>query len=131
MEFFLKATIGMVISLICYLLISKQGKDFSVLLTVATCTLIAISTLNYIAPIINFIHTLEQLGNLDTQIIQIMLRAVGIGFLAEIVSPMFNDAGNAAMGKMLQFLAATIILWLSIPLFTKMIDLIKEILQAI
>ena len=131
MEIFLKASAGVLIALVCYLLLLKQGKDISTLLTLTVCTIVTISILSYIAPIITLIETLEHLGNLDSQIIHLLLRAAGIGFLAEITSLVCTDAGNAAMAKILQFLAGAIILWLSIPLFTKMIDLIKEILQAI
>ena len=131
MDIFIKASAGMLVALICYLVLQKQGKDISTLLAIAICTLVAIAALNYITPLIELVDRLEQLGGLNSQMIQILLRSVGIGLIAEIASLICADAGNAAMGKTLQFLGSVVILWLSIPLFNQMIDLIKEILQTI
>lgn len=131
MDIFIKASAGILIALICYLVLQKQGKDISTLLAVTICTIVAIAALQYITPLIELIDRLEQLGGLNSQMIQILLRSVGIGLIAEISSLICADAGNAAMGKTLQFLGSVVILWLSIPLFNQMIDLIKEILQTI
>ena len=131
MDIFLKASAGILIALICYLILSKYAKDISALLTIAVCTIIAIATFHFIAPLIDLIGSLEQLGGIDSQMTKILLRSVGIGFLTEITSLICTDAGNAAMGKTLQLLGGVVILWLSIPLFEEMIELIKEILQTI
>lgn len=131
MDIFIRASAGILIALICYLILSKYGRDISTLLTITVCTIIAIAAFQYIDPIIDLIRSLEHLGNIDSQMVQILLRSVGIGFLAEITSLVCIDSGNAAMGKTLQLLGGIVILWLSIPLFREMIELIKEILQTI
>ena len=101
------------------------------MLAIAICATVSIAVLHFIEPLIDLIDSLEKLGNLNSQMIQILLRSVGIGFLAEITSLICTDSGSAAMGKTLQILGSVVILWLSIPLFNEMIDLIKEILQTI
>ena len=125
MDIFIRASAGILIALICYLILSKYGRDISTLLTITVCTIIAIAAFQYIDPIIDLIRSLEHLGNIDSQMVQILLRSVGIGFLAEITSLVCIDSGNAAMGKTLQLLGGIVILWLSIPLFREMIELIK------
>lgn len=131
MDIFIRASAGILIGLICYLILLKQGKDISALLAIAICATVSIAVLHFIEPLIDLIDSLEKLGNLNSQMIQILLRSVGIGFLAEITSLICTDSGSAAMGKTLQILGSVVILWLSIPLFNEMIDLIKEILQTI
>ena len=49
----------------------------------------------------------------------------------EITSLICTDAGNAALGKSVQILATCGILWLSIPLFTSLIDLLNKILGEV
>lgn len=131
MDIFLKSAAGTFVALIMYLILVKQGKDISVLLTVAVCCMLAIAAMQYIEPVITFIQRLQQLSNLDPAMLQIILRAVGIGLLSEITSLICADSGNAALGKSLQLLAVGVVLWLSMPLFTELIDLIEEILQVI
>ena len=131
MDIFIKSAAGTLVALIMYLILAKQGKDISVLLVVAVCCMLATAAMQYMEPVITFLNRLQQVSNLDSAILQIILRAVGIGVLAEITSLVCTDAGNAALGKTLQFLAVGLVLWLSLPLFTELIDLIEEILLVI
>ncbi len=131
MDIFLKSAACTLVALIMYLILGKQGKDISALLTVAVCCILATAAMRYIEPVVTFIGRLQQLSNLDPAMLQIILRAVGIGLLSEITSLICADAGNAALGKSLQLLAVGVVLWLSMPLFTEIIDLIEEILLVI
>ncbi len=131
MEVFLKATAGILIALVFYLILAKQNKDFSLILTVAVCCLVAVSFVGYVQPVIQFIFRLQTLGQLNTDMVKIILKAVGVALLSEIVNLICVDAGNASLGKMLQILASAVILWISLPLFTGLIDLIEKILGAI
>lgn len=131
MDIFLKAAGGVLIALVLYLVLSKQGKDVSLLLTVAVCCMVAAAAVNYLKPVIDFFETLQSIGQLDSGLLRIILRAVGIGLLAEITGLICTDAGNAALGKTLQLLACAVVLWMSVPLFTNIITLIEEILVSV
>ena len=131
MEKFVKVAAGVLVALVLYLVLNKQGKDFAVLISLAVCCMVISALLAFIRPIITFIEKLEQLGNFDHEILQVLLKSVGIGILTEIVSLICADAGNASMGKSLQILASVVILWLSIPLFSRLMDVIQEILVVI
>ncbi len=131
MDVFIKTAGLILVALLLGIVLTKQGKDFSLLLTVFVCSVIALAALNYISPIIDFLTKMQALGNLDTEILTTLLRAVGIGILAEIICQICTDAGNAALGKSLQLLSAAVVLWLSVPLFTGLIDLVEKILVAI
>ena len=128
MDIFIKSVAGVLIALIMYLILAKQGKDISVLLTVAVCCMLAVAAIQYMEPVISFVNRLQQLSSMEPAMLQIILRAVGIGLLGEITALICADAGNAALGKSLQMLACGTVLWLSIPLFAELIDLIEEIL---
>ena len=81
--------------------------------------------------ILLFVNDLKILGKIDASFLAILLKAVGIGLIAEITSLICTDAGNAALGKAVQILATCGILWLSIPLFTSLIDLLNKILGEV
>lgn len=131
MDVFVKALCGALIALVLYLVLAKQGKEISLMLTVAVCCMIAAAAVNYLEPVINFIERLQTLGQLDSEMIRVVLKSVGIGILSEITCMICNDAGNAALGKTIQILAAAVVLWLSVPLFTSLINLVEEILSSI
>ena len=127
----MKASAAVLLSVFLYLFLSGQAKDLSVLLTVAVCCGVAIAAVTCIEPIFDFIRDLSSVGNLNRDLLQILLKTAGIGILAEFVCLICTDAGNAAMGKTIQFLSGAVILSLSIPLFQNMMELLKQILSEI
>lgn len=131
MDIFIKATGGILIAIILFLVLSKQGKEFSLLLTVGVCSIVAAAAVGYLEPVVVFFERLQTVGQLDPSLLRIILRAVGIGMLAEITGLICADAGNAALGKVLQILASAVILWMSVPLFTSLLDLVEEILVSV
>lgn len=131
MDVFLKASAGIFIAVILGLTLAKQGKDLSLLLTIAVCCMVVTAAVTYLQPVIDFLRRLETIGQLDPNMFQTLLKAVGIGLLAEIMSMICNDAGNASLGKTLQILATAVILWMSIPMLNALIDLIDNILGAV
>jgi stage III sporulation protein AD len=62
---------------------------------------------------------------------QTVLRTVGIGMLAEFTSLLCADAGNNALGKSIQILAGGLILMISLPIMTQLLDMIEQILQPL
>ena len=78
-----------------------------------------------------FIGKLQAVGNLNTEMLEILLKSVGIGLLSEIAVLVCCDMGNASMGKTLQILSMAVILWLSLPLFSSLLDLIGKILGEV
>ncbi len=81
----------------------------------------------YIEPILDFLTRLQDISGLDPELLEILLKAVGISVVAEIASLVCNDSGNAAMGKAIQILASGVVLWLSLPLMESLLSLVERI----
>ena len=131
MDTFLKAISGILVAVLLNLCLSKQAKDYSLLLTVLVCSCIAVSASQYLRQIVDFVHRLNQTAKMDTNAMAIILKVVGVGILGEIVSQICADSGNASLGKTLQILNSAVVLWLSLPLFTALLELIEGILIAV
>ena len=119
------------IAVVLGLALSKQQKDIGTMLTMAVCCMISGVALVYLEPVLEFLRELEGLGELQGDILGILLKGVGIGLVAEMAAMVCSDAGNASLGKTLQFLGGTVILYLSIPVFRSFLDVIREILGGI
>ena len=130
MDIFLKAAIGVLVTLVLCLVLAKQGKDLATLLALAVCCMVLTAAMTYFRPVLDFFQKLETMGNLDHDLVKTLLKAVGIGLLSEITGLVCADAGNSAMGKTLQILASVVILTLSLPIFTQLLELIETILVA-
>lgn len=128
MNGFLGACGAVFLAIILTVNLSGYRKDMAALLTLAVCVMVALVAVQYIRPILEFVEELEEIGGLDSDMIRILLKIVGIGILSEIAVPVCADAGNASVGKAVQFLAVMVILSLSIPLFRSLIHVLQEIL---
>ena len=128
MERFFQAAAGVIAAVVMWIILSKQGKEYALLLSLCACTLICLVMLRFLEPVIDLLMQLQNLGNLQPEWLEIMLKAVGIGLIAEMGALICNDAGNAALGKTLQILGAVAVLWLSIPLMNSLIYLLEQIL---
>lgn len=128
MELFWKAAAVSLLTAILGLTLEKQEKQMSLLLTVAGCVLIAGVGVVYLEPVTDFLRELERLGNLRGDMLGILFKAVGIGLICEIAAVVCHDSGNDSLGKMLRILGSGVILWLSVPVFRALLDLIQSIL---
>ena len=128
MERFFQAAAGVMAAIIMWIILSKQGKEYALLLSICACTLILLVMFRFLEPVIDLLMQLQNLGNLQPEWLEIMLKAVGIGLIAEMGALICNDAGNAALGKTLQILGVVAVLWLSIPLMNSLIYLLEQIL---
>ena len=128
MDTFLKAAACSIIVLLLCIILGKQGKDFSMILTVGGCCMIAILAVSYLQPVVSLVERLRSIGNLNPELITIVIKAVGIAIIGEITCLICADCGNAALGKALQLLSTVVILWQSIPLFNGLIELVEKIL---
>lgn len=128
MGYFWKAAAGVLVALILGLMLEKQGKDVSVLLTMAVCVMLAGIAFSYLEPVLDFLWELEALADLRGDILGILLKAAGIGLVAELAAVICTDGGNAALGKQLQMMASVLILYLSLPMFRSLLTLIQDIL---
>lgn len=131
MTYFLQATALVLVAAILCLTIGKQGKDFSILLTIAVCCMVLILGAAYLEPVLDFLQNLESMGQLDSSLIDVLFKVVGIAMLSEIAGMICTDAGNASMGKALHILGTAVILWLSIPIFNALLELIGQILGEV
>ena len=127
----MKAAAGALIAAMLGIILQRQGKEYTFVLVLGVSVMGACLALSYIKPVISFLEELRVVGNLDRDVLRILLKAVGIGLVAEISATICADSGNASLGKMLQLLSAAVILWLSLPIMEQIMDLIVEVLEGI
>lgn len=131
MDVYFKTIGGAMIALILCLALSRAGKDYGLLLGVLSCCMILMAVVAYLEPIVAFFLDLVDLIPMDSSILQVLLKTVGISIVGEIAAMICTDSGNSALGKALQLLTSVLILWLSLPLLQTLLDMIRQILEAL
>ena len=128
MNTFIKVIAGALVTVLLCLQLNKHSKDFSFLLGLMVCCMILVVTLEFLQPLLGFLQELDALAGIEDDMLKVMIKTMGISFLAEVSGAICADSGNSALGKTLQFCANCAILWLAIPLFQGLLDLVKNIL---
>lgn len=117
--------------LLAVVLLTMRRQEMGIVLGMAVCAMAALSALQYLEPVLEVLDSIKAFGDLDGELLVILLKSVGIGLLTEIAGMICTDSGNGALAKSLQLLGTAVILWLSIPLFTALLELIRDILEGL
>lgn len=131
MERYIQVVAGAIIAVILGIALSKYSKDVPVVLSILVCCMVLVVTFAYMEPILDFLQELKTLGQLNSEMMEILLKAVGIGLVAEIAGLICEDAGNKALGKAIQMLASVVVLWLSIPLMQSLLEMVEKIMEEV
>lgn len=131
MELFLRAASAVLLTVVLSLALGKQGKETAGLLSITVCCMVIGIAVRYLVTVWELLDKLGSTGDLNSEMVSTLFKVVGIGMLAEIAALVCTDAGNTSLGKTLQLLSSAVILWLCIPIFTALMDLIQGILGGI
>ena len=131
MEGYFQAAGAVVILVILCLLVSSRDKSFGSLLVMGGCAMVLMLGISYLSPVVSFLQDLQSLGNLQPELVKILMKVTGIGILTEITVLLCADSGNSSLGQSLRILSTGVILWLALPIFQAMLDLVQSILEGL
>lgn len=128
MELFWKTSAGILMASVLILAVEKQEKDMALLLTMVVSAMAAMAGLTFLKPVIVFFYQLEELGDLRSGVLDILLKATGIGLVSELASGICRDSGNSSLAQVVKMLGIMAMLSLSVPILETLMDLIQTIL---
>ena len=131
MDGFFQAAGAVIILVILCLLVSSRDKSFAALLVMGGCAMVLMLGISYLSPVVTFLQDLQSLGNLQPELVKILMKVTGIGILTEITVLICADSGNSSLGQSLRTLSTGVILWLALPIFQAMLDLVQSILEGV
>ena len=131
MSGFLQAAALILLAVVIGVFLSKQSTDAVMAVSIAVSVIVLCTAVRYLNPVIDFLEELRTAANVDQSLMEVLLKAVGIGMITEIVGLICADTGNSALGKALQILSAGVMLWLSIPLMRSLLELVEQIMGGL
>ena len=128
MENYWKACAIMILTVVLGAALGKTEKDLSVVLTLAACCIILMVALEYLSDILVFLWELGSGIGDRNPFTGILLKIAGVALVTEVSSLLSSDAGNSSLGKAMQILGNSVILFLSLPILEEFLKIIREIL---
>ena len=126
MELFWKAAAAVLIALV--LGNAVREKELGLILSMTVCIMVGMILMEYLTPVGAFLKKLKELGDLQGEMLGILLKVLGIAIVTELTDTVCKDSGNASLGHGMVFLGTAVILWLSLPVFETLITMIQRIL---
>ena len=119
------------VAVILWMVLDKREKDLAIMLNLAVCCGLAGAAMTYLQPVLEWIRQLCAIGNLNEEMMNTLLKAVGAGIAAEITGMICSDAGNNALSGVVRMAGSCAVLYLSIPVMQTLMNLMREILGVL
>lgn len=116
--------IGAFISII----LKQYKKEFVLPVTLVTGIIIFFLISDKLSAIINLLRSLSEKAGVQSEFIKILLKLTGIAFLTEFAINICKDAGENAISTKIEWGGKIIMVTLSIPIISSLLELTLDIL---
>ena len=120
------AIIGVMAALLVIPLKREKG-EIGLLVILAACLLILSLSLDRIREILDGVRTMKNLLGKGSVYIGILLKMIGITYVAEFSSNLCADAGYHAVADQIEFYGKIMIMAVSLPILLNLVDTIATI----
>lgn len=108
--------------------IRKEKGEYSTFISMAVCICIFVFIITKVETILSFAEKIEALVAVDSQYIALIVKMIGITYVAEFAMNICKDAGYAAIGNQIEIFAKMSILVVSLPVLTVFLETIGSFL---
>lgn len=123
----IKAAVIGVIAVLLAIPLKKDKPEISMLLIMAAGLLLVGMSLQKLTTVLEMIQKLQSYIKNSSMYLDILIKMVGITYVAEFSSNLCSDAGYGTIAKQIEFFGKVMIIAVSVPILNALVDLIMEI----
>lgn len=116
------------IALVIIIMLKQYRPEYAVFISLLTGILILFLVMDKLSGIINLIQSIENKFSINTQFIALLIKITGIAFLSEFAVSVCKDSGEAAIASKIELGTKIIIISMSIPIISSLLEIILKIL---
>ena len=116
------------IGVIFTIILKQYRPEFAIYTSLLVGTVIVLIVMDKFADIINVLMSLAKKVSINNQFLSILLKITGIAFLTEFAVSICRDSGESAIASKIDLGGKTIIIGMSIPIISALLELIIKIL---
>ena len=128
MDLLLKAAAASVLACAVCLLLKKNCPEMGLGLSLIVCVSILVLGSSLIKPVLDFLSHVRSLSGLPSALFYPVIKCLGIGICAKLISDVCKDSGQAAIGAGVESLGAVCALYGALPLMESFVDMLGELL---
>ena len=119
------------IALIIIIMLKQYRPEYAIFIIILTGILILFLVMDRLTGIINLIQSIQNKFSINTQFIALLIKITGIAFLSEFAVSICKDSGEAAIASKIELGSKIIIISMSIPIISSLLEIILKILPWI
>lgn len=109
-------------------MLKKEKSEYSTLISILVCVMIFTFVISKMQVVFAFVERLEDMLSIDSSYITLILKMIGIAYVAGFSMDVCKDAGYAAIGSQIETFAKISILVVSLPVLLTFLEVIGNIL---
>lgn len=117
-----------IIALIVIILLKQYRPEFAIYISLLTGVLILILVMDELTGIVNLLQSIANKTTINANFLGILLKITGIAFLSEFAVSICKDSGEAAIASKIEIGSKVIIISMSIPIISSLLEIILKVL---
>ena len=116
------------LALIIIVILKQYKPEFAIYVSMIAGVLILVLAIPKLTGIINLLQSLANKTYINKSFLSILLKITGIAFITEFAVSICSDAGEKAIASKIEIGSKVIIIAMSLPIITSLLELVIEIL---
>ena len=116
------------IALIIIIILKQYKPEFAIYVSIVAGIIILVMLIDKLASIVNLLSNLTNKTGTGSSFLKILLKITGIAILTEFAVSICKDSGETAIASKIDLGGKIIIISISIPIITALLELIVNIL---
>lgn len=116
------------ITVFANMLVKQTKPEIAILISIVGSLLIIIMAINTLSSVISSFYSIFQKTGVDATLLTPLFKIIAVGYIAEFGANICVDAGASSVADKILFCAKLIILTISLPIITTVIDMVVALL---
>ena len=116
------------VTVFAHILVKQTKPEIAILITIVGSVIIITMAVNILNSVITSFYQIFQSTGVEATLLTPLLKIVAIGYIAEFGANICADAGVSSVADKILFAAKLIILVISMPIITTVIDMVVTLL---
>jgi len=116
------------ISLVIIIILKQYRPEYAIYVSIIAGILILFLSIEKLSGVINLLQSISDKTFINKQFLGILLKITGIAIITEFAVSVCSDAGEKAIASKIEIGSKVIIITMSIPIISSLLELIIEIL---
>lgn len=117
-----------IIAVVLSSMLKAQRPEIALQVSIVTGILIFVIIIVKLSAVINFLQTFSKRADIDGTYITILLKIVGIAYIAEFGAEVCKDAGESSVASKIELAGKVTIVILAVPIISSLLDLVVKLM---